>query len=68
MTAWRVEVDRNVCMGSGMCCLYAPSVFEIDDETRSVVKEQGVAPLSEVQTAVEACPTGALTLVVEPGA
>jgi ferredoxin len=51
-----------------MCCLYAPSVFEIDDETRSVVKQQGVAPLAEVQTAVEACPTGALTLVVEPGA
>ena len=65
MTPWRIEADRDVCIGSGVCCIYAPGVFEIDDEARVVVRGQTDATLVEVKTAVEACPTGALTLVVD---
>jgi ferredoxin len=50
-------------MGSGMCCMYAPESFEIDDETKSVYKEGGGTSLEQLRTAIEACPTGALELV-----
>jgi ferredoxin len=64
---WTVEVDREVCMGSGMCCVYAGSFFEIDDESKAVFKRPLDGTPSDVETAVEACPTGALTLVVIDG-
>jgi ferredoxin len=67
-----VQVDRDVCMGSGMCVVYAGDCFDIDDESKAVFTKRPDASLDAVQTAVEACPTGALKLVEvetgEPGA
>lgn len=63
MTGWEIVVDRDICMGSGMCCTYAPRTFDIDDSARSVVKDAKGDPIDTIRTAVEACPTGALRLV-----
>ena len=60
---WTVKVDRDVCMGSGMCVVYAAAYFDIDDESKAVFTRPADPSLAEVQIAVEACPTGALTLV-----
>jgi hypothetical protein len=30
----RVVLDRDVCIGSGTCCLYAPDAFELDPPRR----------------------------------
>jgi ferredoxin len=60
---WTVHVDRNVCMGSGMCVLYAAGYFDIDDEAKAVFTKPPGASIDDVRTALEACPTGALTLV-----
>jgi ferredoxin len=59
---WEILVDRDVCMGSGMCCMYAPNTFDIDDETKSTVKDAHGDPIDTIRTAIEACPTGALRL------
>ena len=59
---WAVEIDRDVCMGSGQCVHYAPQTFAHDDEAKSVLLESPGDPFETVRTAVEACPTGALTL------
>jgi ferredoxin len=64
---WRVEVDRDACMGSGMCVVYAPASFEHDDETKAVFQQPPGDALDAVRTAIEACPTGALTLIVDDG-
>jgi ferredoxin len=68
VTTWAVEVDRDVCMGSGMCCIYASSSFDIDDQSKAVFKGAHEGSLAEVETAVEACPTGALVLRIDGGA
>ncbi len=52
-------------MGSGTCIMYAPGTFGHDDETKAVVLDGGGDPLESVRIAVEACPTGALTLSEE---
>jgi ferredoxin len=65
----RVEVDRALCMGSGVCELEAPEVFELDADGVLQVHEVtdvaagGTALGTAVETAVRACPTGALQLI-----
>lgn len=54
-------------MGSGMCIMYAPGTFAHDGDTKAVVLDPAGDPLDNIRTAVEACPTGALTLVEEQG-
>jgi ferredoxin len=57
----RVVVDRERCMGSGVCEMEAPEVFELDDD--GVLQVRQPADVSQVETAVRACPTGALAEV-----
>ncbi len=54
-------------MGTGMCVMYAPGTFSQDDETKAVVVNVAGDPAESIRTAVEACPTGALTLIEEEG-
>ena len=49
-------------MGSGTCIMYAPGTFDHDGETKAVVVDETGDPIESIRTAVEACPTGALTL------
>jgi ferredoxin len=50
-------------MGSGMCIMYAPGTFAHDDETKAIVVAADGDSEEQIRTAVEACPTGALTLI-----
>jgi len=62
---WSVTVDRDLCMGSGMCIVYAPGTFEHDEATKAVVIDPPGDPLDAIRTAIEACPTSALRLVID---
>jgi ferredoxin len=57
-----IVVDRELCMGSGMCIMYAPETFTHDAETKAVVIDGPGDPVERIRTAVEACPTGALSI------
>ncbi|MFJ9472086.1 ferredoxin [Streptomyces caniferus] len=61
---WRVEVDRSICIGSGMCAGTAPDGFRLDSARQS----HPVAPETDadegVLAAAEACPVEAITLTV----
>lgn len=59
-----VQVDRERCVGSGVCESLAPEVFEIDDDgVLQVLREDPAADqLDEVRDAVQSCPARALTL------
>jgi ferredoxin len=62
---WSVTVDRELCLGTGTCIVYAPGTFAHDDQAKAVVVEPATDPLDTVQVAVEGCPTRALRLVVD---
>jgi len=62
MVAWSIEVDRDRCIGSGMCLVYAPGTFTHDDQTKAVVDLASTDAVDAIRTAVEACPTRALEL------
>jgi ferredoxin len=57
-----IIVDRELCMGSGMCIVYAPATFAHDDETKAIVVDSAGDPIEAIRNAVQACPTGAITL------
>ena len=61
-SAQRVQVDRELCIGSGMCVVYAPGTFENDDEAKAVLIDPPGDTPDSIAAAVEACPTGALRL------
>ena len=61
----RIQVDRDVCEGLGMCEAMASDFFELDDEEVMTVLDE-TPPESQrghVNAAVQACPVLALTLV-----
>ena len=67
-TTWSVTVDRDRCIGSGVCLVYAPGTFAHDDEAKAVVLDPSTDDLEAVQTVVSACPTGAISLTIDEGA
>ena len=62
---WSIEVDRELCMGSGMCIVYAPGTFAHDEHTKAVVVDPAGDPIDAIRNSVQACPTSALRLVTD---
>ena len=61
----RIVADLEKCIGAGQCVLNSPRFFAQDDETGLVVVQPGDIPpeaREEVETALYACPTRALSL------
>ena len=58
----KVTIDRELCMGAGLCVLYAPGTFAHDAETKAVVVDHPTDDIEAVRNAVGACPTAAITI------
>jgi ferredoxin len=59
----KVHADHDVCIGSGLCALRAPSVFDQDEDDGRVVilrAEPDSDQRAVVLEAVQLCPSGAL--------
>ncbi|MFQ6395708.1 ferredoxin [Nocardia sp. KC 131] len=59
-------VNRERCIGAGMCVLTAPGVFDQDAEDGRVVPLDLTPPPElgpVVREAVQVCPSGAITIV-----
>jgi ferredoxin len=64
----KVAVDRDLCIGSGMCALTAPGVFDQDPREAVVVLLDESPPeteLAAVQQAVDRCPAAVIRLLSE---
>ena len=57
-----VEIDRDVCMGSGNCVYEAPGVFDLDDDSVAFVVDPAASPEDKVIAAAQKCPTHAITV------
>ena len=63
-----LSVDREMCIGSGVCIAFAPGTFAHDADTKAIVLEPAGDPVADIEAAVEGCPTGAIMLANEEGA
>lgn len=57
-----IEIDRDVCMGSGNCVYEAPGVFDLDDAGGSFVVDANASAEEKILAAARNCPTRAITL------
>ncbi|WP_326908657.1 ferredoxin [Sedimentibacter sp. MB31-C6] len=57
-------VDRDTCIGCGVCVALCPDVFELDDENISVVISDPVPTEFEscAEESKQECPVGAITV------
>ncbi|MFH8987088.1 ferredoxin [Streptomyces sp. NPDC017940] len=61
---WRVEVDRSVCIGSGMCVSIAPDGFTLDSARQSHPARPESGAAEDVLEAAEGCPVEAITITL----
>jgi ferredoxin len=61
---WRIEVDRSVCIGSGMCVGHAPDAFDLDSARQSHARATTADAGEKLLAAAENCPVEAITLTL----
>jgi ferredoxin len=58
-----IEIDPELCMGSGSCVFHAPAVFDLDDDAGlASVRDPDGAPFDRIDFVARACPAGAITI------
>ena len=58
----KIVIDRDECIGDGACENEAPETFEMDDESKAVVKEPPGDSLEAIMEAAKACPTECIAI------
>ncbi|WP_329116623.1 ferredoxin [Streptomyces sp. NBC_01465] len=61
---WSVEVDRTVCIGSGMCVSHAPEGFKLDSARQSHPVQPESDANEAVLAAAEGCPVEAIAIAL----
>ncbi|MFF9397480.1 ferredoxin [Streptomyces sp. NPDC014744] len=61
---WAVEVDRGLCIGSGMCVNHAPDGFALDTTRQSRPAAPETDADERVLAAAEGCPVEAIMITL----
>ena len=64
---YRIEIDRSLCSGFGICAELAPDVVEVGKDGIATART-GVTADPSVLDAAAACPMAAITVVEEKAA
>lgn len=62
MAKYKIEIDRELCVGDGACADDAPDTFEMDDEDIAKVQDGEHDDAETILAAAQACPTEAIIL------
>jgi ferredoxin len=62
MAKYKIEIDREACIGDEQCCADAPETFEMDDEGKASVKNADGHSPEDILAAAQNCPTDAIIL------
>ncbi|HEX7456341.1 MAG TPA: ferredoxin [Candidatus Nanoarchaeia archaeon] len=65
--AYKVKVDRTLCIGTADCTKIAPNTFVLDREAKAVVKKQNADPDEKILEAAKVCPVLAIIIEDEDG-
>lgn len=62
MPKYKIEIDRDTCIGDQLCCSEAPNTFDVDDEGIAIVQNvEGDEP-DVILAAAKACPVDCIVL------
>jgi len=54
-----IKINKEMCIGCGMCESVCPEVFEMNDNSKAQIKEQKEIPC--VKEAISNCPVQAIS-------
>jgi ferredoxin len=60
--ALTIEINREVCMGSGNCSFWAPATFDLDEDGIAIVVDPAGDDEEKVILAGQGCPTQAISI------
>lgn len=63
MPKFHILIDRDACIGDGLCTDKAPDVFEIDEDNMPVVKNPETKWPENLVWLAKNCPMDALTII-----
>jgi len=52
----KICIDRDQCIGDGLCVSEAPATFELDDDQKAFVVDGPGDDLADILTAAKSCP------------
>lgn len=57
-------VDKDTCIGCGLCPTICPQVFEMDDDGKAVAADEEISEtlIDSAREAEESCPVAAITV------
>ena len=60
----KANVDKETCIGCGMCPSICPEVFDMDDDGKAhtIVDEVPAGKEDEAQDAADSCPVNAISV------
>lgn len=53
-------IDRNTCIGCGLCVTLCPQVFKLGEDGKAEVINQSADTPSNIQNAIDSCPVGVI--------
>jgi ferredoxin len=58
----KITIDRDECIGDGLCVNEAPATFELDDEDKAVLLDGSTDSRDTIIEAGKCCPVDAITI------
>lgn len=65
--AYRVEINREACIGAGSCEVLANNTFGLDEENLVVIKQQNGDSDEDILSAAQSCPVDAILVFDDAG-
>ncbi len=62
MGKYKIEINRDLCIGDGACVGEAPNTFEMDADNIAIVKDANGHTDEEILQAAQVCPVDAIIL------
>ena len=59
-----ITVDETLCTGTGLCMVYGPDTFDMNDDLKAFARPETNEDLAAIRAAAEACPNRAISVTV----
>ena len=60
---YKIKVIRSECIGAASCVAVSPSTFELDGESKAIIKTDSTESEENILMAAQACPTKAIIVI-----
>lgn len=60
---YKIKVIRSLCIGAASCVAVSPNIFQLDNESKAVIQENGSDIPENILMAAQSCPTKAIVII-----